>query len=119
MREGSTKFINREILKISVDDASDSENELDCTNYACAFTTPNKFDILKNMINDKISVTQDDANVKISCIPCNRAHKCFECMDECRDHCEDAICPGLITMNCHVCRKSFTNQDWAKSNNRL
>ena len=125
VRECGTKIVDPEILQVSLEVASDCDGELECTRYSSEFSTPNRFEILNDLTNDEISATQDDTNtaaknsVIISCPPCNRAHKCYECMDECLDHCEDAICPGLITMNCHVCRKSFTNQDWAKSNNRL
>ena len=87
VRECGTKLIDPEISKISLDDDSDCDGELEFTRYSCKFATPNRFDLFNNMSNDEISATQDDAktannnNVKISCIPCNRAHKCFECMD--------------------------------------
>ena len=117
------------ISDISLDNTSDCD-ELEYTHYSCDFETPNRFSVLGDVIEDEISVTSDDrfksavpssaiksvaSNYnKVSCQPCERSHKCFNCSDSCQDDCEFAICPGPMTMKCYVCKKKFTNQDFTK-----
>ena len=114
------KQIDAENSKISLDNTSDSDDVLEYTRYSCQFETPNRFDILSNMTNDEIPAINDARTVtKRSCLPCKRSHKCFTCTDACEDRCEWTVCPDPITMNCHVCHKSFTNRDFIQSYNKL
>ena len=132
VREQDQICINAEktiISDISLDNTSDCD-ELEYTHYSCDFETPNRFSVLGDVIEDEISVTSDDrfksavpssaiksvaSNYnKVSCQPCERSHKCFNCSDSCQDDCEFAICPGPMTMKCYVCKKKFTNQDFIK-----